>query len=82
MDQIKKLRNEIDVLDNKIMELLETRFLISKQIGEAKKKSNTQVLDSNREETILLKTTKFSHSPQISSIYKTIMNESKNIQRK
>ena len=82
MDKIKKLRNEIDVLDNKIMELLETRFLIAKQIGEAKKENNIQVLDTNREDNILLKTTKFSHSPQISNIYKTIMNESKNIQRK
>lgn len=82
MDKIKKLRNEIDILDNKIMELLETRFLIAKEIGEAKKELNVNVLDSNREEAILLKTSKFSHSPQISNIYKTIMNESKNIQRK
>ena len=82
MDNIKKLRNEIDVLDNKIMELLETRFLIAKQIGVVKTQEKIDILDTNREETILLKTTKYSHSPQIKNIYKTIMTESKNIQRK
>lgn len=82
MDQIKKLRNEIDILDNKIMELLDTRYKISKQIGEVKATQNIQVLDSNREDLILSKTTKFSHSPQIYNIYKTIMKESKSLQRK
>ncbi len=82
MDQIGKLRNEIDIIDSTIMNLLETRFLIAKKIGLIKQRENITVLDTNREETILRKTTNYSHSPQIKNIYITIMNESKNIQRK
>ena len=81
MDRLIELRNEIDQLDNKIMELLDKRFEITKQVGLLKKESNTKILDAKRETIILDKTTKYSHYPQISSVYQYIMSLSKDKQR-
>lgn len=82
MDKINQKRLEIDELDNKIMSLLDKRFELTTEIGSIKKVEKKVVLDINREENILNKTSKYSHSPQIRSIYNTIMDESKSLQRK
>lgn len=82
MDQIDKIRKEIDVLDTEIMELLNKRYRLTTEIGRLKKETNTNVLDSNREDIIYDKTSKYSHYPQLRAIYKTIMEESKKLQRK
>lgn len=82
MDKIDDLRKEIDVIDEEIMSLLDKRFLKTTRIGELKKLDNTKVLDTNREKLIYDKTYKYSHSPELISIYNTIMNESKKLQRK
>ena len=82
MDQINKLRDLIDILDNQIMELLNNRYDLSERIGELKSKTKAIILDVNRESIILGKTSKYSHYPQINSVYKAIMNESKLIQNR
>lgn len=82
MDKIDVLRTEIDSIDDKIMDLLDQRFFITKAIGEEKKKNSTHVLDSNRELFIFDKTSKLSHYPEIKQIYECIMNTSKAQQRK
>jgi monofunctional chorismate mutase len=81
MDKLAELRKEIDQLDDKIMELLDERFEITKQVGLLKKESNTNILDKKRETIILDKTSKYSHYPQILSVYQFIMNLSKEKQR-
>ena len=82
MKEIKDLRDKIDQIDDKIMSLLDERYKISHQIGVVKKQENIVILDTNREDYILNKTSKYSHSPQIESIYRTIMEESKKAQKK
>lgn len=82
MDKIDQLREEIDSIDDTIMELLEKRYTISIQIGNLKKEHNISVLDQNREEIILKKASKHSHYPSIESVYRSIMEESKKLQRK
>lgn len=82
MDKIKINREKIDVIDKKIMSLLDERFLLTSEIGELKKENKLVVLDVNREDIIMNKASLFSHYPQIKSIYVTIMNESKSLQRK
>lgn len=82
MDKINSLRNEIDSIDNELMKLLSSRFDLSNTIGKIKSKSNKEVLDQSRELTILNQTKKHQYSSQIEAVYKTILNESKNIQRK
>ena len=82
MDKITDLRQEIDAIDGKIMELLDKRFFITKAIGEEKKSISRIILDETRQETILSSTSIYSHSPQIKSIYEHIMKTSRSQQGK
>ncbi len=82
MDEIIKLRQEIDEIDNKMMNLLERRYVLTNKIGIKKKQSKIQILDANRESQIFNKISKYSHSPQIRHIYNAILNESKKDQGK
>jgi chorismate mutase len=82
MDKIENLRELIDVLDDELMALLDQRFSLSLKIGNAKTHAKIKVLDTKRETTILEKTHKYSHSPEIGVVYKKIMEESKLLQRK
>jgi len=82
MDKIDEMRHLIDVLDDEIMSLLDERFTLSIKIGNLKTLAKTDVLDTKREKIVLDKTSKYSHSPEIDVVYKTIMEESKSLQRK
>lgn len=82
MDKIDTLREQIDSIDNELMKLLSERYEISDQIGTIKSSSKKEVLDQKREDYVLNKTKKHSHSPQLELVYRTIMSESKNIQRR
>lgn len=50
--QLNDLRKNIDSVDSEIIHLLCKRFEISKKIGQIKKESNINILDSNREEEV------------------------------
>lgn len=80
MDDLKKLRNTIDEIDQKIMLLLSKRFDVSIQVGEYKKQNNTPVLNSNRETEIINKIENFNHNKEILNVYKTLLKESKSLQ--
>lgn len=82
MDKINELRRKIDEIDDEIMSLLDKRFFITKEVGEVKKTISKDVFDPNREKNIFIKTSNFSHYPEIKSIYEHIMNVSKSQQRK
>lgn len=82
MDKIKNIRREIDTIDQQIMELLDNRYRFTTLIGQEKDKELITIFDQSREELILAKASKFSHKPQIEAIYKTIMYESRKLQRK
>lgn len=69
---LKSLRNSIDTLDDKIIELLEKRFEV---VQSMRKKTLT---DPKREQFILQKTL----SPHVKSVYQTIFSESKKIIQK
>ena len=82
-NKIRELRNEIDSLDDKIVELLEKRSLISKNIGEIKQSTGKEVLDSQREKEIIdrlsLKT-KILNKVSLHLIFKNIFKISRKIQ--
>lgn len=82
MDKIENLRNQIDSIDNDLMTLLNKRYEISDQIGTLKSNSKKEILDQKREDYVLNKTKNHSHSPQLELVYRTIMIESKNIQKR
>lgn len=81
MDKITSLRKRIDLIDSQLMQLLEERYHLTKEVGTYKIENSIEVLDSKREDAIYDKISKFSHSPQIVEVYRTIMNQSKNQQR-
>lgn len=82
MATLDDLRKQIDQLDDEIMKLLDKRYNLTTEIGSVKARTNIEILDTSREQLILDKTSQFSHSPQLKEIYKTIMKESKSLQRK
>ena len=63
------------------MSLLDKRLCLSVEIGKAKSVSKVAVLDTKREDYILNKASNYSHSPQIDTIYKKILEMSKSLQR-
>ncbi len=79
---INTLRDQIDALDDELMQLLEERFTIVEMIGQIKKREKHGVLDVSREESILNKAKEYSHNQAISMIFKTLLSESKSLQRK
>ena len=78
---LKKLRNEIDKIDRKIIKLLEKRILIAKNIGFLKEKKKLPLTDIKREEEILNKlkilTNDILLKESIPEIYQIIFNLSK-----
>jgi len=53
MEEIEKLRGEVDAIDEKIVKLLKRRFKIVKEIGEHKNKSGVNIEDIAREKEVL-----------------------------
>ena len=52
-NKIKEFREKINSIDNRIIKLLEERFLIAKEIGQIKFNSNNKILDAKREREII-----------------------------
>lgn len=77
MKSINLLREEIDEVDAKILDLIRKRAKISVDVGEAKKLSKTPVLDKTREKQILKKL----KTPYEIQIFKKVISESRKLQR-
>ncbi|MBN1216062.1 MAG: prephenate dehydratase [Candidatus Lokiarchaeota archaeon] len=83
MNDINELRKKIDLIDKKILELLDERCSIVLKIGEIKKELNIETYQPNREREIinnLKKTSKTLNDVSIESIWKEIIGASKLIQ--
>ncbi len=76
MDNLKKLRNEIDKIDEKILELLDRRMAIASEIGRIKRNLGIPIEDIKREEEILNKAGIYRE------IFKKILEHSKRIQER
>lgn len=50
MDELVKLRQEIDKIDSKLLELISKRLLVVKKVGEYKNRIGRPVKDPKREE--------------------------------
>ena len=82
-NKIKEFREKINSIDNRIIKLLEERFLIAKEIGQIKFNSNNKILDAKREREIIdnlnIKT-KIISKESLSVIYKNVFKVSREIQ--
>ena len=83
---ITELRLELDKVDGKLIELLEKRMDLCKQIGEEKKKLSKPVYDKAREEekleNVRISTQNVEYADALSGIFTSIMDESKKLQNK
>ncbi len=86
MDELKQLRDEIDVIDRQIAALLQQRMGVTERVGQYKVRNNMQVLDESREQQVLAAKAGLSDDPAMQSalttLFETIMSLSRKQQRK
>jgi len=85
MDQrLKKYRQEIDKIDEKLLELLSSRIELADKIGIIKRQQNIPIKDPEREKSVLIKThgVNLEYRQQIKRIFKQIIEECSLIQQK
>lgn len=84
MDDLDNLRSGINEIDNQIFSLLIQRLGLVYSIGAIKKNNNLEILDKEREKNIYSRIDSQYHGRNglfLKDIYKTVMNESKRIQK-
>tara|TARA_B110000116_G_scaffold88564_2_gene76993 strand:- start:28 stop:300 length:273 start_codon:yes stop_codon:yes gene_type:complete len=83
--KIDKLREEIDEVDQKLMNLLLKRFSITKKIGQVKTSNSIGIDDNDRENKIINhlsnKANNDLRKEDIADIFKLVFNISKNLQK-
>lgn len=83
MDRIEKLRNEIDQIDQKLIELLEQRAKTAKEIGDEKLLKDVSVYQPEREKAVIEKVQKKSDllkKSNIQAIWREIISACKEVQ--
>jgi len=84
-NRLKRLRKEIDNIDEKILDLLEKRMKIVYEVGELKQELEISVEDLNRENEIIQRLTSHSSGEltekQLIRIFSSVFKSSKQIQR-
>ena len=82
---ISTLRLAIDEIDEKIMDLINRRLLLAKQIGNVKKKDGIQITDRQREKEIINRLLEKNNGPLgddgLRNIFAAIIAEGRNVQR-
>ena len=79
---IETLRNEIDVIDTQLIDLLNRRYCYCIEIGKLKKEQNTVVFDANREQKIINRLSEDEWYPgMVKTIWPTIMAFSRELQK-
>ncbi len=79
------LRQAIDEIDEKIMDLINQRLSLAKQIGDFKKQGGNQITDSEREKEIMNRLLEKNKGPLradgLRNIFGAIIVEGRNVQR-
>ena len=81
MNELAKIRTLIDALDQTIMESLETRFSLMKEVALIKQQHKIKTIDRTRELAILAKAEAFVYAEAIKAVYEVLMNEAKKLQQ-
>jgi chorismate mutase len=81
---ISALRLAIDEIDEKIVDLINRRLLLAKQIGDFKKRSGIEIKDPDREKEIMNRLLEKNEGPVsdrgLRNIFGAIMIEGRNVQ--
>lgn len=74
------LRDQIDLIDEALVSLLDSRMAVAEMIGKAKKATQTHVYDENRERVVMERALTYgNHS--YAGIFSAIMSKSKSLQK-
>ena len=77
-EELKKKRKKIDLIDRKLLHLLNERLRIALEVGNIKKKMGEKIYDPRREEEVLEGIRKINRGPlreeDLEKIFKTIMS--------
>src|SRR5690554_5754386 len=83
-DKINHLRKEIDIINRKILELLNIRAIIAQEIGKEKERHGYPIYDPIREQSILTHIINYNEGPfsneAIAYLFKEIFKATKNLQ--
>lgn len=74
-EELKKLRKQIDQIDETILELINKRALLAKEVGEIKKKNNLPIFVPSREKEIFERIEKLNKGPLSNDTVKHIFRE-------
>jgi chorismate mutase/prephenate dehydratase len=83
-EDIDVLRQAIDEIDENILDLINQRLSLAKQIGDCKKQDGIQITDSGREKEILNRLLRKNNGPMgadgLRNIFNAIIAEGRNVQ--
>ncbi len=86
MNELELLRNDLDTLDRKLMELFEQRMELTKKVGQYKKDHNIGALDTTYEKELLKRRLLLIDDPlrraDVTNLYEAIMSISRRQQRR
>jgi chorismate mutase len=87
MEELAKFRQELDMLDVQLLEILAHRTRLSRKIGMLKKKTNLPIEQKDREQQILaikqMQAIEYNVNPDLAiKIFQLIIQDSKQIQEK
>ena len=80
MNNLEKLREKINAIDDEISILLEKRFTVCGEIAEEKKQSGIKILDKERENAVIKRVTEkvnAEYAEYVKAVYLAILTESK-----
>lgn len=86
MDELAKLRREIDDIDRQLVALFESRMDVVLRIGQYKRENKVPVLNSPREQEVLIKSLNYlknkTFEKPLEEFFRELMKISKEIQGK
>ena len=83
MNNLEKLREKINAIDDEISILLEKRFFVCGKIAEEKKQNEIKILDKERENAVIKRVTEkvnAEYAEYVKAVYLAILTESKGYQ--
>ena len=85
MSELDVLRKDIDVIDERIADLLLSRFAVVKEIGAVKKRDGLPVTNSGREEEVIAKVRSYAldaaEKDAVEKAYRAIIQASKDLDK-
>lgn len=85
MSELDVLRKDIDVIDERIADLLLSRFAVVREIGAVKKRDGLPVTNSGREEEVIAKVRSYAldaaEKDAVEKAYRAIIQASKDLEK-